>query len=35
MAWAYGTERATQRHSPERLQTQQNVGYASAKRRRR
>ena len=34
MCWAYGTERAAERHSPERLQTQANVGYASAKRRR-
>jgi hypothetical protein len=33
MAWAYGSERASQRMSPTRLQTRQNVGYPSAKRR--
>jgi hypothetical protein len=32
MAWAYGDERAAQRHMPERLQTYANVGYERAKR---
>jgi hypothetical protein len=34
-AWCYGTERAQERVQPQRLQTRQNVGYDSAKRRRR
>jgi hypothetical protein len=34
MAWCYGTERAEARLQPQRLQTRQNVGYDSAKRRR-
>jgi hypothetical protein len=33
-SWAYGSERALDRLMPQRLQTRQNVGYDSAKRRR-